>query len=444
MLKLINNSRGSAGMLAILAMLFLGIIGGAYAALSTSNVTTAARTRDNIAAQYLAEAGAQWAIAQLTDNIKYATTGYTSPTKNAGTPTAGTFTVEVIQNEDNTITIISTGNVNSSISRTVTLSAKAKAGNNNLKTDIFPYAAFADKNMTVNESLITGDIASNTYITVNTHRKEAINGTAFCNKYTIWEPAAVKGGFQSLTTAPVLDVNELMTPMPDITMAGTSLTSVSSPYTLNESFYYVNGNYAEYNHGYSASSGNSVTIYIKGDFETSKNISGDNITIYTTGKFTLNGGSVTAPATGSVKIYANDTVTLNNTATITGGNVTVLAKKGMAFNGGSINHSLPDAVSKVYVTGNVALNNASVVSGQGTGMLVATGTINLNGGSAPKTIFIANNNIEGNSTSTAAGIYTNGNLNMNGATIAYDSNVIDKLGLSGTASGVVVNSWTNK
>lgn len=49
--------QGSAGILAMISMALLGVLGTAYVAMSSSEVSTGAQYRDGVAAQYLAEAG---------------------------------------------------------------------------------------------------------------------------------------------------------------------------------------------------------------------------------------------------------------------------------------------------------------------------------------------------------------------------------------------------
>jgi hypothetical protein len=538
MMNLINNSRGSVGLLAIMAMLFLGIIGGAYATLSTSNVTTAARTRDDIAAQYLAEAGAQWAIAQLTANINYATAGYTSPIKNAGTPTAGTYTVTVVQN-GSAITITSVGRVNNAVSRTVLLQAQhGSSGNPSGLTDkdLAPlkYAVFSKKTMTLNHGKVitndvdksTGrklaDIRTNNILNIYSSSPQVqVQGDAYCNTLGAglndpwWSTkSAVDDGINDgedihiNSDNIILDINKFMLSMPSESFqkTGTNLIDTwknganggsgewsNDTYTLASGSYYYNGSYGMYNHSYSIPAGQSVVLYIDGSFQTGKPIIGDDITIYSKGDVTLNGGAIIGSSTAKIKIYAEGTITLNNAeingtdvtlsanngnitlnsgkimtaanaadakiqlyangtvalnsnSSITGGNVTVLANKGnMNFNGGTINSTLEKSVTKIYVRGDAALNDVSLIAGKGAGMLVATGSIGLNGGNAPQTLFICDGDIAGNS-STVGGVYANGIFNMNGLTVQYSSNALSSLGLTAdsASSPLVIQSWTNK
>jgi Tfp pilus assembly protein PilX len=59
------NERGSVAVLGLIALMLLGVMGTGMMALSIVDIAIAENHRDGVAAQYLAEAGAQWAIAKL-------------------------------------------------------------------------------------------------------------------------------------------------------------------------------------------------------------------------------------------------------------------------------------------------------------------------------------------------------------------------------------------
>lgn len=256
--------------------------------------------------------------------------------------------------------------------------------------------------MVINGLKTTGDVMSNSKIIVNSHTANTITGTAYCekDKYTIYAPEAVSKGFKVPDANGNLNVDELMLHMINATKSGLDIRSTwkngewsgdTYPLTSNSSYY--DGSYGMYNHSYSVDKDHSVIIYVNGDFNIGKNITGGNITIYATGNITLNGGSIQASAGKSVSIYTNKVLSLNSGSSITESSVTALATTGINFNGGSINSTLPGSVSKVYTNGNVALNDTSVIAGKGTGLLVAAGKIDLNGGTAAQTIIIAGGDI---------------------------------------------------
>lgn len=60
-----DGERGSATLLGIIAMMLLGLIGLGMMTRSTIELEIATNHRDGVAAQYLAEAGVQWAVAKL-------------------------------------------------------------------------------------------------------------------------------------------------------------------------------------------------------------------------------------------------------------------------------------------------------------------------------------------------------------------------------------------
>jgi Tfp pilus assembly protein PilX len=62
---LMANERGSVAVLGLIALMLLGVMGAGMMALSIVDIAIAENHRDGVAAQYLAEAGAQWAIAKL-------------------------------------------------------------------------------------------------------------------------------------------------------------------------------------------------------------------------------------------------------------------------------------------------------------------------------------------------------------------------------------------
>lgn len=440
MMKLIHNSRGSAGMLAILAMLVLGILGGAYAALSASNVTTAARTRDDIAAQYLAEAGAQWAIAQLTANIKYATTGYTSPTKNAGTPTAGTYTVTVVQN-DNTITITSTGTVNNAVSRIVSIEATAQDGPSGIgdgvargsvlgKYDIFSQNGFWIYGNSTPHPVIsdigTNATSSNIHVDRPNHTGKLYVSHDFSDYYY---PNAPTGWYTKLSSEAEVGTLEVRLPaMPSFPSTSTStvLPTTSgnqfynSTYNLTSSSYYYNNAYLlNGTSKLTVPTGQSVVIVINGDLklDTSAVLEGDDITIYVKGNFELANNSLIKPLSANhkskIKIYVQGTVKLTNNASIFGDTIFIQSDSSSSLvfdNAASINKNstvnttvnndanqtmyssnyLKDACTFIYSTnGNVYFTNQAAIGGKA-GLVVAKNYIKLdNQVQAPSTLFIA-------------------------------------------------------
>lgn len=115
----LSPERGSVTLMVIIVMTLLLGLGGAFISLSSTEVDLSKDYRNGVAAQYLAEAGVQWAIVKLkTETDFVAKTGIppgvikTSAIKNEGTPTAGSYTVKVTGSGTGRI-ITSTGTVGS-------------------------------------------------------------------------------------------------------------------------------------------------------------------------------------------------------------------------------------------------------------------------------------------------------------------------------------------
>lgn len=455
-----QNQKGSAMLLALLFIVFLGIILSGLMPVVNTQLLNATNNNDALEAQYAAEAGAKraivgiqngrtdwaWAISDVHNVFAdgetkkyYYTTSIDPPIMDKTAPVASV----------SQYTITSHGYVGNAHRKVVVIVRRTGA------SGPLAYATFSRNNMTVNSPQINGDIYSNGHITINSHTKDTVTGTAYCaeNNYTIYAQQAVGQGFKTPDKIINLDINSFMIPIPTITKSGKDLQAITNNkagnFSLSKGSYFYNGDYGMYNQSYNIDGGN-VTIYVDGNFYIGKPITGGNITIYATGSIIFNSGSVQASPGGSVNIYANNTVILNSNSSIVGDAVTVIANNqsnsynAIEFNSGSINKTLSNSISKIYANGNVPLNNTSVIAGQGTGMLVSTGKISLNGGTAENTIFIANGNVDANNGSKVAGIYSNGTIAMNGATITYNNKAIQDLAINSGSPGFEVESWNRK
>lgn len=65
------KEQGSVAILGLIAMMLLVVMGSGLLILSNADLEIAANHRDGISAQYLAEAGIQWAIIQLKIDANY-------------------------------------------------------------------------------------------------------------------------------------------------------------------------------------------------------------------------------------------------------------------------------------------------------------------------------------------------------------------------------------
>ncbi|SMD06437.1 DUF7305 domain-containing protein [Sporomusa malonica] len=437
--KLLNNPKGSAAMLAIIGMLFLGIIGAAYATLASSNVTSSSRVRDDIAAQYLAEAGAQWAIAQLTANPNYVTAGFTSPIKNAGTATAGTYTVTITQNPDNTTAIKSIGRVNNSISRTVALQAKPGSGSSDtVKGDVFTkYTAFATKELVIdNIPTIIGDVGTNTLITPQNTGKP-VRGASYAPNVLLpsaWNYSAVANGYHYANPAGTLTISIPKLPaIPDmptkndlIASGATNLASITGTTTLPGGTYYYDGYANLSNRIFKATTGQSIKIYIYGSMQSENlSISGENITIYASGSITLNNNtSIQTNNNGTLNIYAGNYIQLTNNPLISGTNITIQSQKNITLDStSSINKNpLPNSTFIMYAQDTIQITNYALINSENV-LIQTNGKINFNSD---------NTSINKDSSSAINKIYANDDIQFT-----------NKFKLGGKAGLVVTNSSLN-
>lgn len=397
--KSLNNNQGSVGILALLAMMFFGIIGGAYMTLSASGMKTSTNVRDNMAAQYLAEAGAQWAVAKITAEPTYGTTRttYSSSVKNPGTITAGIYEVTVEPNatDPGQCSIRSTGKVNQSTS-TVVITLKLGG--------IFRHALYSNGNIAIDSGKVKGDTGSNGKITISGHQPDTIEGSAECASFdelTGTDSHQTVKGEVKPATGERLDIGKLMDNKPFFTRSGTDLRTITPDaqnlYTLNNGSYYYDGNYSLYDHGYNLPVGKAATIYVNGNFEIGQNIIADDLTIYVNGNLTF---------TNAKSIIQNPN-----------------------------NYKI-----KIYATGNVEWNS-NVTTGKG--LIVTNGNIKLTGGaSAPQTIFIAGGSIEVNQNSTVGALYANNEVFLRQGAIVDYGKVKDFA--QELNSPPTVSSWSNR
>ncbi len=391
--KVLTNNQGSVGIIALLAMIFFGIIGGAYMTLSTSGIKTSTNLRDGVAAQYLAEAGAQWAIAKITADSTYGSTKIKtiSPVKNEATITAGTYEVTVEPNAaDETQRIIkSIGKVNQSTG-TVVITIEVGMGG------IFRHAVYSNGNITIDSGKVKGDAGCNGKITISGHQPDTIEGSAACaifDEYTNTNSHQTVKGEVKPATGERLNVGKIMANKPLFTKSGTDLTTITPDAqnlsTLNNGAYYYDGNYSMYDHGYNVPVGKSATIYVNGNFEIGQDIIADDLTIYVNGNLT----------------FTNEKSIIQNPN----------------------NYNI-----KIYATGNVEWNSNVTV---GHGLIVTNSNIKLTGGaSAPQTTFIAGGNIEINPNSNVGALYANNDIFIRqGAIVDYSK-----------VNSPTVRSWSNK
>lgn len=132
-----SSERGSAALLSIIMMLLLSSLGAALLMLSKTDLQIATNHRDGIAAQYLAEAGIQDAIAKLKTDPDFVSQTKTNIQVTTSEPlgtlsTVGSYTVQTGPNtsvtNENIRLVTATGVVNQAkrqIAANITLPVKS-------------------------------------------------------------------------------------------------------------------------------------------------------------------------------------------------------------------------------------------------------------------------------------------------------------------------------
>lgn len=471
-----KSQAGFTTIASIIIVILLIIMGIGLLTMITSGTRIAPIGRDALEAEYAAEAGAKRAIIEFnkinSDPTSPVWTWLGSEIAFVNDVNTKKYKVLICDdNADHNIALTpkfdknykyliqSTGTVGKA-RKTVTVKVEVKGGGGSPGSDVFgKFGLFSNQKMQIdNTPKIVGDVGSNNTITVNSS-SPLINGKAYTPNVPVmdqwtWNRNAVTGGYQYANPAGTLDVASLIPKMPDWTYSGTQLNPASGA-TLTNSSYFYNGNFTT-GKTYTAVSGTSVTIYINGNLqltkqsETSAAIRGDNVTIYVTGNVILdNSSSIQA---SNLKIYAKGTMQLTNDAAISGNNVTLQTSGSINFNSNSsINKNSTSAVTKIYSDSDIQLTNKFTLGGSAA--LVATSSyVNINSSAVgSNTVFVAGSGASQITNSCQiAGIYTNGSLAINSSpqinSNSQKTSVIETLGLNGSkpSATVIPGSWTSK
>ena len=301
---LIHQQRGSALLAALVIVLVLGLFGGAFVALTTSETGMAASYRDGVAAEYLAEAGALYARVKLKTDKSFRTlTDSDAPTllpavtKNTGA-TTGTYTVSVTRYANNPLKreIVSTGTVGSAkrVMRVVLNLAPLEGYFTQELLPIVQYGLFSNGVMSFDNGVIVGNpsypanIRSNATITIKN------NAVVYGN---VTSGSTVNYG----TTRPTGTIlqNQPALMFPDISgystlyrqyasaVYNTSYT-ISGTYALNGGFYYVNGDLTIANNTILSGAG---LFYVTGKVILNNNIRNGKILILAVGDIIVNNGA---------------------------------------------------------------------------------------------------------------------------------------------------------
>lgn len=501
-----RNRNGSAMVLALLFVTFFMMVAAGVVPFAIAQVKHSSANVDVVEAQYAAEAGAKraivgimqgntswgWAnnqmhnaVADGTDATKYY---YINSITNTVTTNDKTITDNTKPSTTATYTVTSTGYVNG-VTRTVKATVTPSGGGGG----VFGNAAFSKASMTIISGSVTGNIAAGSLYIGNGMK---VNGnaayTTLTSQTTSDIQSKVSGTATQSNSIGTLDVASLMyypptMPTFSVSKAAKALPQYDAALTgsynydtnPNSGAYYYGSDFSNWNYTYTVASGQSVFIYVKGDYIIGKPITGNgDITVYATGNVTvhgLSGNTVKIYAGKNITLYnnpivAND-VTLQSTGDInisgggvqSGGAVNIYAGGVLDMGAGSIvgsvvtmtangtktntaadlhgvkiNVGYPNNITRIYVNGNADMGSGSI---GGAAMLVATGTIDLHG-TASSAVLIANGDIEAASGS-AAGLYTNGSINsIHGATITYSDTILSQLGISGGTVTYTIK-WSN-
>ncbi|MPM29712.1 hypothetical protein SDC9_76252 [bioreactor metagenome] len=342
---LINTQQGSAGIYALLCMILLTIIGGAFITMTSTEVLTAANYRDGVAAQYLAEAGVQDAIVKLktndngiVDSTKTQLKKFPTVIKNDNSATQGMYSVTIIGN-GNLRTITSTGTVNSAKRQLI---VTVQLGSQDESDSVFKYAAFSGNKMTINSgATINGDVG--TWHPDITQNGGTINGN-------IDLKVRQDKKFKDFPSFKSNDYDGGVPLGPNLERKNYSLSGV----------YYVNGNLNMNGATLTATPGSSATIFVNSGTSLGGNIIGD-ITIVANGGINVNSGG----RFDNVKIYANGDMTIDSSIT----NALVMSTGSIYVNQGT-------SKAVIYAQKNLYYNSGVTTGGS----IVAGHELTINGG----------------------------------------------------------------
>ena len=349
--------QGSAGILALISMALLGVLGMAYVAMSSSEVSTGAQYRDGVAAQYLAEAGGRWAAIQLknkdatvVDDSNTAAGKTYDPVAIGTVPTAGSYTVTVRRNpatptDSERRQVLVTGTVGQA-SRRVVFTVVLGGAN------AYPvqYAGFGGNNITLKGTIGNGPIgaAGN----VATTEGNSIANDSSCSRIeaesvTGKNNQCYKDDAPLFGPAPTQQVTVVLPPMPvsfDInnaayqqyrvgatTRASGNMNNAVVTWAGNN---YINGNITLRGATVLSTAAN-AGIYVNGNFFIDNNCTvnaAGNLAIIAAGTITLDPGKINIPAGSMLTLFAQNGVTVTSGSTVTG-NTTIISPGVVSFSG---------------------------------------------------------------------------------------------------------------
>ena len=396
---MLNNQRGSVTALALVVMLFFGIIAAGLAPMLNTEVSIATKNRDVLEAQYAAEAGAKRAVIEffkINSALVPDLTWLNSSHPLTDSVNAKSYSVTVTpgftnSNTTQSYTITSEGKVGKA-TKTVSVKIDVTGGSTGGRTggsSVFSkYSGFSGDTLQINSgSTVNGDVAANGALNLTSSTK-VINGTAYTYtgagipKKNAWGDDwnyNAANAYAQLTSTETLDVAGMIPVMPNMSANGTNLATVSGS-TLSSGSYYSSGSYLLAT-PYTVNG--TTVIYINGDLKLSQTgnkkgttqgslTGGTDVTIYVNGNVLMDNSSSIAVSTtaGSLKIYATGSFTMTNNASIVGKSVTIQAGGTITLGSqSSINKDVTNAITKINSKSSIQLTNNFTL--QGTGLVVA-------------------------------------------------------------------------
>lgn len=453
--------KGSISMLGIMIMVFFGIILAGILPSAISTLKNSQSGSNQVAAQYIAEAGAKRAITEFYKSNQ----DWTWLKKSILLNNQGYYYV-TIEKEKNEITpaspapagiyiIRSTGTVGNSV-KTVQLSIQVSSngnenGNNqSIQGDVFgKYAVFSNRDFNIYGGsspapAITGGIGVNGDNVKVDMGDKTLASTIF-TKYKpnyIYYPNAPKDWYVITPSVGTLSIS-----LPDLPPTPTMPTSASSNpvlpttggnqnwnsnFTLTQPSYYFDSSYLLAGTSrMTANNGQEVSLYINGGLklDTTASIVGDKINIYINGDFELANNSLISVANSSnnstLNIYVNGNVKLSTNTQLVGDNINIYANNIELANDSSIKayNNINSGQLNLFVKGNFLMSNQTVIQSD---------TITIKSGSnSNDTIRMSGtSNINKDRSSALTYIYSGGSVNLT-----------NQISIGGSAGMVVTNSF---
>jgi hypothetical protein len=338
----------------MISMALLGVLGTAYVAMSSSEVSTGAQYRDGATAQYLAEAGGRWAAIQLKNKVTAivdASNTAAGVTYNSGaigtTPTAGSYTVTIRRNpatptdaERRQVAVTGTvGQANRRVVFTVTLGGE----------NAYPvkYASFGGGNVRL-AGTIVGDLGASDVAILNWGYSVTNIDAAqikYPNGTTVTGTAATGAVTVVLPPMPVsFDINDASyqqylsgatTRATNGKIKGINTLSLTSGTTSWSGNNYINGDFQVSSSATLSMTGAASAIYVNGNFSVLNNCTinaAGNLAIVVNGSALLDPGKINLPAGSMLTLYAKNGVTVTSGSTITG-NTTLISPGVVSFSG---------------------------------------------------------------------------------------------------------------